>query len=171
MEEKILNKHLRQMAVGCGLCKQWQKDWEDDWDLSKMVDKFYEGIDFYLKTRFIPNLYLKENFPVEFLRKNAILVDDKYSIMNPEQAILIGESESTIRMNGREVSTVYVTDHSRLKVLAKDKSFIIVHALDSAEIEGETEGLGDIVIIRHSKNVKIKNNGGVRIKDELNFLA
>lgn len=171
MEEKYINNELRRMAVSCGLCNQWQEDWKNDWNLPKMVDKFFSGIDFYLKTRFVSRQFIMESFPLEFLRENGIIVNDKYSLMNPEHAILIGDSSSTIRVNGFKSATVYVTDNSHLKVYAKNRAFVIVHALDSAEIDGKAYGEADIVIIKHSTSIKITPDESIRIKEELEYLT
>ena len=69
----------------CGLCNQWQMEWSIDWNNDRMISQFYRGIDFYLKTRFVDRQFIKENFDIGLLRKNGILVDDTYSLINPEK--------------------------------------------------------------------------------------
>ena len=54
MNESELNNSLRTMAIENGLCEKWKADWQTDWSAQILVDKFYAGLDFYLKKRFIP---------------------------------------------------------------------------------------------------------------------
>lgn len=168
MNEKIINKLLKEKAIDCGLCDQWKKEWEQDWDFEKLANQFYRGLDFYLKTRFIPTKFFKESFDIDFLRKNGILVDDKYSLLNPENAILIGNSNGTVRMNGFKATNVYVVDKSHLKIIAKNRSFVIVHALDRCVINASKNDLAHLVVIKHSPDVKVEGNAIV--KEEYDYL-
>lgn len=170
MEVKILNKELRKRAVDNGLCQQWQNEWLCDWDLKKMVAQFYRGIDFFLQKRFISNDFIKENFEKQFLRENGIIVDDKYSLLNPEYAIFLGNSSSTIRYNGRNVSTIYITDNSSVKILAKTRSVTIVHLLGSAFCETEQDDTATIVVIVHSELARIAVSKNTKVRYELDYL-
>ena len=170
IEVKQINNELRDKAVNCGLCKQWQNDWEKEWDLERMASQFYRGIDFYLKNRFIPKDYFKNAFGLDYLRKKGCIVDDIYSLTNPENCILIGNSQSTVRVNAENASNIYVIDDSKLKVIARNRSFVIVHALDNAQIEAWQYDNARVVIIRHSEDIKITTNGNVKVKEELDYL-
>ena len=171
MELNTLNKSLRKDAIGFGLCQQWQGEWKSDWDKQKMVDKFFQGMDFCLKHRFPTNQFIKDNFDLDFRRKSNVLVDDKYSLLNPARALILGESESTIRMNARNSSTIYIRDNSHVKLLASGSSFVIVHLLDSAQIEVETKDNPHVVVITHSKDATlITDCQDVVYKEEYDWL-
>lgn len=169
MNNKELNSELRQAAIKNGLCKQWQEEWKQDWDHKKMVSQFYRGIDFYLKKRFMSNDFLKENFDRDFLRKNGILVDDTYSLLNPDRAVFIGESSSHVRFNGRNSATIYILDKSKVKVTSRGEAFVIVHLLGSAELEAEQLAKSEIVAVVHSGDCKV-TDGSIRVRYELNYL-
>ena len=170
MNKKELNKELRTQAINNGLCAMWQKEWKKDWDLDKMISQFYRGIDFFLDKRFVSNNFIKENFDRDFLRKNGILVDDTYSLLNPRNAILIGESQSTIRFNNYMVTTIYVIDNSKAKILAKGHSSVIVHLLGNPQVEVEQKEHGNVLIINHSKESVIISDDGIKIKEEFDYL-
>lgn len=170
MNNKELNNELRTKAIANGLCKQWQNEWKEDWDQDKMIRQFYRGLDFFLKRRFMSNDFMKQNFDIKFRRENGVLVDDKYSLMNPETALLIGNSESTIRVNGCQASHVYVLDDSKIKVYAKNKSFVIVHALGSAQIEAKAYDSARLVVIQHSHDIKLNVDENIVLKEEFDYL-
>lgn len=166
-ELKVVNDELRKMAISCGLCGQWQDEWKYDWDVNRLFSQFYRGIDFFLDKRFVTDEYIKDNFDKETLRQNGMLVDDEFSMMNPNNAILIGRSKGTVRMNGFKVTTVYVTDESRLKIICKNRSFAMVHAYGNTSIDAKAYDSASIVVIRHSDSVSVTASEDVKIKDEI----
>lgn len=170
MKEKELNKELRERAIAHGLCRQWQEEWKDDWSLDKMMRRFYKGLDFYLKKRFVSGSFIKKNFPIDYRRKNGLLVDDTYSLVNPSEAILIGDSTSTIRINNTNTSNIYVTDKSKLKVIAKNRAFVIVHMLDSSSVGAEAYDSAKLIVIQHANSVHINANEQVEVKREFDYL-
>lgn len=170
MSEKELNEQLRSKAVENGLCDQWQAEWKKDWDVDKMVRQFYRGIDFFLKTKFISNSFIVKNFDRAFLRKNGIIVDDAYSLVNPKMSIVCGDSKSTVRVNDYTVSVLYVTDSSDVTVIAKGHSMIIVHVLGNASVYARNEGNASITVLRHSTSCSVMAVSGVKVRDELDYL-
>lgn len=167
---EALNEQIRSKAIEKGLCDKWKEDWESDWSLDKLVDKFYRGIDFFLDKRFVSNDYIKESFDKDWLRKNGILVDDEYSLLNPDSAIFLGNSQSTIRFNGYNAATIYVTDESNVKVIAKNKSFVLVHVLGNAQVEAKTYDSANITVLIHSKESIVIADNGIKVKEELDYL-
>lgn len=165
-----INRELRNSAVMCGLCNQWQMEWSIEWNYDRMISQFYRGIDFYLKTRFVDRQFIKENFDIDLLRKNGILVDDTYSLINPEKVILIGNSRSTIRVNSNKSSVIYLTDNAEVKITAKNRSFVIVHALDNATITARQNESARLVIIKHSYNLTILPDTNAVIREEYDYL-
>ena len=171
MELNTLNKSLRKDAIDFGLCQQWQGDWQGDWDKEKMVEKFFQGMDFCLKHRYPTNQFIVDNFDLDFRRKSNVLVDDKWSLLNPPHALILGKSESTIRMNAHNATTIYMRDESYVKLLASGLSFVIVHLLDSAHITVETKDKAHVVVIAHSKDAAlITDCEDVAYKEEYDWL-
>lgn len=170
MNEKQLNDELRRTAIRNGLCEQWQGYWKKDWSLQKMAERFFTGIDFYLKNRFVTNDMFKSCFDKSFLRENGILVDDEYSLLNPTKAIAIGKSKSTIRYNSNNVASLYIVDESEVKIVAKGNSFVIVHLLDSTRATISQEGKAEVIAIIHSPSAKVYTDDTITIKYELDYL-
>lgn len=168
MNKKELNNSLRTKAVSCGLCNDWQKEWRQDWNLDRMVSQFYRGIDFFIDKRFVSNEFIKDNFNKDFLRRNGIIVDDTYSMVNPLYSILVGKSKSTIRMNGYKAGTTYILDNSEVNVKASGKSFIIVHAYGCAKINAEQDDKARVVVIKHSTQCHVVAKENIKVVEEIN---
>lgn len=170
IDNKEVNRQLRTAAINRGLCNQWQRDWRHDWDLETMKEKFFKGIDFFILNRFISNDKFKELFSVDELRKNGVLVDDKYSLVNPEHAIMVGNSQSTLRFNQYQVSTLYIIDNSQAKIEAKNNSFVMVHLFDTAQVEIKQTDNAKVVVLLHSNSAVIISDDCISIQYELDYL-
>lgn len=165
-----LNKKLRVLAINNGLCEQWQGLWQKDWNDLELVNRFYKGIDFYLKTRFIPTDLFMSDVDTAFLRSHGIIVNDTYSLLNPKYAIAIGSSEMTVRINGNHTSVIYATDCSKLTIIAKNNSHVIVHMLDSSSVMASQLGSARVCIINHSETTTIMGENGIAVRQELDYL-
>ena len=108
----------------------------------------------------------------KFLRKNAILVDDNYSLLNQRTCVIQGRSSTIIRYNGWNPGTVYIRQDSHATITAKNMSFVIVHMFDNATVDCQAEDKAYIVVLRHGENTKVNSNiGNIKVKDELGYLS
>lgn len=135
-----------------------------------MADQFYRGIDFFLEKRFISNNYMKQNFSVEFRRENGILVDDKYSLLNPKRAILVGESESIIRFNAFNTATIYILDESNATIIAKDKAIVTIHVFGKAQVCAKKFDDSKITIISHDKDCVIISDKSISVRTNYDYI-
>lgn len=170
IDKKELNKTLRESAIKNGLCAQWQKEWEKDWDIEHMISQFFRGLDFYLKNRFMTNDFMKENFDIDIRRSHNILVDDDYSLSNPQQALIVGNSNAIVDVNAWSVTTIYATDDSYTKVTAKDNSFVMIHLFDSAQVNINKKDYSNVNVYIHSKNAVVITDDDVKIRENLKYL-
>lgn len=170
MDNKERNKALKILAKKHGMCEKVRKKWDKDWELETMIDQFYRNLDFYLKERYIPRESFKELFSQSWLRSNGVLVDDTYSLLNPKEAILIGESKSTVRYNGESISTLYIIDNAEAKVTARGNAFVIIHLLDSAKADVEQYDKAKITVILHSEDCLYISKDNIKVKQELDYL-
>lgn len=170
METIELSKTLRESARQKGLCDEWYNDWEDDTNAETLVEKMYKGLDFVLKHHWPSNDFIKENFNLGFLRNNKVFVDDKYSVMDPEQSLILGKSEITIRYNAAHHGIIHVRDNSSVKLTAKNRCFVIVHLYDKAHIDASQFDSARIVLIKHSDDVTFIAGKNVTIKEEYDYL-
>ena len=165
-----LNKDLRNQAIALGLCNDWQKLWKNDWSKEKMVERMYKGLDFCLKYHYPSNDYILKHFDLEFRRQSNVYVNDKYSVCNPKQSLVLGSSEITFRYNAWGNGYIHVRDNSTVKVFARNKSFVIVHLYENAYVTAEQTDKAIIVLIKHSPNVTIVAEKNIKVKEEYDYL-
>ena len=166
-----LNKTLRKKAVDSGLCEKWQQDWQQDWSKGVMLEKYLDGIDFCLSHNYPDKSFIKKNFTKDELRNAAILVDDAWSLANPRQSVLLGSSTSTMRYNGISVCRIHICDNSKAKVIAKNRSFVIVHLVGNAAVNAETDETGRIAVIRHDESTSAETTGNVSVRKEFGLYS
>lgn len=130
-----LSNVLLHEAIDLGLCEQWQREWGTNPTEQELIDKFRRGIDFCLSHHWPSCKFINEHFGQALLRKNNILVNDHYSLLNPAFAALLGQTSSTIRYSGNKPSHIYIGGHSVAKIFIKTSALIIVEVRDSAQVE------------------------------------
>lgn len=164
-----LNKDLKDQAISLGLCNDWQNLWSKDWSQEKMAERMYKGLDFCLKFHYPSNDFIIKHFELDFRRKCNVFVNDKYSVMNPKQSLILGTSEVTLRYNSNSSGEVHVRDNSSAKLIARNRSFVIVHLYENAKVNAEQLDQSKIVLIKHSTNVTIEAEN-VKVKEEYDYL-
>lgn len=165
-----LSVELRNMARKLNLCDKWFGEWKDDTDEQTLIDKYFKGLDFCLIHHYPSNEYISTHFERDLLRKNGILVDDNYSLLNPSNAILLGSSKSTIRVNARNHAVIHVRDNVSVKVVAKNNAFVIVHAMDNSTVHAEGFDSSRLVVFRNSKSANIIVSGKATTEDDFDYL-
>ena len=165
-----LNKELKNQAIALGLCQPWQDSWKKDWSNVKMVEKMYKGMDFCLKHHWPSNDFITRHFDLGFLRQYNVFVNDKYSVCNPKQSLVLGSSEITFRYNAWYNGSIHIRDNSSVKIYARNKSFVIIHLYEKAYIEAEQTDKATIVIIKHSPDVTIVADTNIKVKEEYDYL-
>lgn len=165
-----LNKDLRDQAVHLGLCTDWQKLWRKDWSQEKMVEMMYRGLDFCLQYHYPSNDFIIKHFDQDFRRKSNVFVNDKYSVINPKESLVLGTSDVTIRYNADSYGNIHVRDNSSVKLTARNRSFVIVHLYENASVNAEQFDKSKIVLIKHSDKVSIIADASIKIREEYDYL-
>ena len=165
-----LNNELKNQATALGLCNPWKDSWKKDWSEEKMVERMFKGLDFCLKHHWPANDFITKHFGLNFLRKSNVFVNDKYSVCNPKQSLVLGTSEITFRYNAWNNGSIHIRDNSSAKIFARNKSFVIVHLYEKAYIEAEQQDKATIVIIKHSPDVTIVAEKNIKVKEEYDYL-
>ena len=96
--------------------------------------------------------------------------NDKYSVCNPKQSLVLGSSEITFRYNAWGNGSIHIRDNSTAKIFAKNKSFVIVHLYEKAYVEAEQKDKATIVLIKHSPDVTIIADTNIKVKEEYDYL-
>ena len=170
MKIQDINKALRDEAISHGLCDRWQRMWGKDWDIPTLIERYKEGIDFCILQNYPSNDFIKSSFPQDTLREHGILVDDTFSLLNPECCVLLGNSHSTIRLNGDCIGNVYIRHASTARVETKNRAFAVIHLLDHASVECESSDMSSSLIVRHGDDTVITSTkGNVKIKDSADY--
>lgn len=130
-----LSTELLNEAVSLGLCKQWQEEWEKNSTPQQLIDKYLRGIDFCLARHWPTCDFITAHFDRALLRKNNILVNDKYSLLNPDIAVLLGNTVSTIRLNGNRPSRIYLCDQTNAKIYLKTREMVVIEVRDTVQLE------------------------------------
>ena len=165
-----LNKELRDQAICLDLCKDWQKLWQKDWNKEKMVQMMYKGLDFCLIHHWPSNDFIQKHFDLNFLRKSNIFVNDKYSVNNPAESLILGTSEIIIRYNTWNHGNIHVRDNSNVKLTARNSSFVIVHLYENAYIDAEQLDKAQVVLVKHSEKVTIVADSNIKVREEYDYL-
>lgn len=164
-----LNKDLKDQAISLGLCKDWQNLWSKDWSQEKMAERMYKGLDFCLQYHYPSNDFILKHFDLDFLRKSNVFVNDKYSVVNPKESLVLGASDVTFRYNGHSYGNIHIRDNSSAKVIARNLSFVIVHLYENASVTAEQYDNAKVVLVKHSTNVTIEAEN-VKVKEEYDYL-
>lgn len=172
MENKSnsLSIELRNMARELNLCDKWFNEWNDNANEQTLINMYHDGSDFCVKHHYPSNEYITTHFKKELLRENGIIVNDTYSLLNPVNAMILGKSKSTIRINGRHHSIIHVRDNSDVKIIAKNAAFVLVHVLDKATVQAEAYDSARLVVFKNSTDVNITIVGEAIVKDDFGYL-
>jgi len=162
-----LNRELREMAERAGMCDKVKGEWNESWDMDTMADKMLSNINFCAQRRFPDKDYLIKNFDRAWLRNKGIIADDRYSLLNPERALITGMSDSHIRFNGISSGKIHIQGEAKVDITAKNRSHVIVHVWDRAQVEAEKEDKARILIIRHSRDAVVIAGTDIPIRDVL----
>ena len=165
-----LNKDLRDQAIHLGLCSDWQKLWSKDWSQEKMAKMMFRGLDFCLQYHYPSNDFICKHFDLNFRRSVNVFVDDKYSVMNPKESLILGSSEVTIRYNMANYGNIHIRDNSSVNLSAKNRSFVIVHLYENANVAAEQFDMAKIVLVKHSPKVSIIATQNVKVREEYDYL-
>lgn len=177
MEKNLgqINKELRSSAISHGLCAKWQKEWKGDWNFSTLAKRYFMGIDFCFKNEYPSNEYILRISEQAFRREVGIIIDDKYSLLNPEMCAIMGNSKAKVRTNGINASSIWIKDNAEVTLIARGRSSQHIHVFGNAKINVEVcEKDAEILIFRHSEKVEIapynEPIGKVLVYEELDYL-
>jgi hypothetical protein len=158
---KELSIELRNIAREAGLCDQWFGEWNDDSDNATLFDKYKRGIDFCIEHGYPTNEYIKSHWDKEMLIDNNIFVDDKnVELESPKGTVIInGDSDILTYFRAFDTADIYLRHTSKLKIIARWMSCIMVNVYDNAEVEIDAEENAKVYVYRHSDNCKVTSIG------------
>lgn len=173
MDIHELNESLKLEASKNGICDKVKNSWASDLDEQGLIDLWYENYDFALTNHFPKNSTIMDSFGKEILRKNNVIINDSWSLLNPYKAMVLGDSQSNIRYNTNKVGTVWIRDNSTATIYVSGHASVIVCIMDYAEVNIEKMSPeSSVLVMRYSPTAKILKSGiGVRVKDNFKYLV
>jgi hypothetical protein len=110
---------------------------------SDVFDLFWKYIDFSMAKNFPDKDMLKRmNGHIEA----GIIADRRLVINNKEKLVILGKSDIELNCSGFIVSRVYVKHDSVLYINASDNAYIVVDALDNAQVMCTIKGQARVVV-------------------------
>lgn len=158
-----LQEELKQRAIECGLCKQWQEDWGTP-DKRRLMEMFAKGVNFCLRHNFPGADYIREHFDRAELTDNGILLDRTFSLQNPKNMIILGESRGNVDLSGFAFCDLHISDTACLELTAKDFARCSVSVYGKARLTVTNDGNNPVYVYRHGGDVTTAGNVVVRDK-------
>ena len=161
-----VNEILFSQAKALKMCDNVHRVWYGKTlDVKELMDLFYRNLDFCIDNRWPKRETLSLLFEKDTLRKNGIIADDKWSLLNATNAVIMGDSETTARYNGFSVGKIYVFDNSSCNVTVKGHARAVIHAYDNAKVSVVAENGSHAIVLRHSRQSSCSCMGQTTIKE------
>lgn len=134
-----------------------------------MARNLYKALDYCLEHHWPSNEDLRKLFDKDFLRRHGIFVGDRYSALNTEKSLVLGDACITYRYNGFSVGHVYARDTSKIRVYARNRSMVVVHLFDKAQVHAEQFDGARLTILCYSPDTWVEAEGNVKVKRDCVF--
>lgn len=172
MEKNQLSINLRDEADGLGLCGEWHDAWSDKATQQELVNKYLRGIDFCLLHRWPSADFVEKNFDRHILRRSGVLANDRYSLRNKREIVLLGNSEAVVRIDGPCSSRIYACDTSFSKIYVRTSEKVIIEVRDHANVEVIPDAGydTDVVVYEYSDESVVVAPNSVRYRKENDYL-
>ncbi len=111
-----------------------------------MFKIFKKYIDFCLNNNIPSPEFLKSEFSDKYLLKQGIVIDQHLSIDNVPFLVLYKTSNVKVTFTDFFVSEIFLIGESRINLIAKDESYIIIDAFDESFVNVETTGNARVLL-------------------------
>lgn len=130
----MLAKELAREAKKKGICKEWHSELKGLRDKKAMIRMYLKGIDFCLANDYPDNEFIRKHFKGE-MEELGVFLDDEIRVEDKRQVVCLGETHGQIAVSKFNVARIYVKHGSNLKIIAKDRAFVMVDVFDSAVVD------------------------------------
>lgn len=163
--EKV-NDTLFAQAKALRMCDEVHKGWYGKTlSADELFSLYYANLDFCIEHHWPSNETLKTAFTDEQRRRNGMVVDDRWSLLNPTHSIVLGDSTAKIRYNGFSVGRATVMDSSQCEISAKGHAVAHIHLYDKAKVKITVEGSAMVSVYLHSYQCHYNITGQATIKE------
>lgn len=169
MEEKKLNKILKDRAVELGLCDKWRDEWERDETKQELIEKYLRGIDFCIQHDYPKLEFIREYFPKKLLDKNGVFVDEEIGrrddVAARDTVVLLGGSKAELHYDGLGMGNIYVRHQSEVTIVARGWARVFVECYEDSVINVTAEDESKVFVYQHGG--KVAATGNVIVRDRL----
>lgn len=168
MELKKINETLFTQAKELKMCGDVHRHWYGKTlPVDDLANLMYRNLDFCIDNRWPSKGTLKACFSDEERRRNGIVVDDKWSLLNNTFAVVIGNSDAKARYNAFNVSKIYVFDNAKCEITVKGHASLTIHVYDSAFVTVTAQEKAHVLLVRHSKTCSCITAGQITRKESI----
>lgn len=166
MNLKDTNKLFFSQAKALKMCDDVHKLWYGKTlSYDELFSLFYQNLDFCIEHRWPSEEDLSQRIPAEDRRKNGLLVNDRWSLLNTTHAAIIGNSVAKARYNGFAVGKIYVFNDAICDIAVKGHASVMIHVYDSAKVSVSAQEGTHVLILRHSDDCICNCAGRATIKE------
>lgn len=151
-----LGKELALIAKRKGICQEWFNQMKTLDNKEKLLEMYVRGIDFCLSNDFPTNDYIREHF-VGTMEEYGVHLDESLNTANDRRVVALGRCLGRVEINNFGVSEIFVKHESRLVVIAKGNSFVMIDMFDNSKLH---------VIASADSKVCVNRYGGGTLKTE-----
>lgn len=151
--------YIMKLAIGQGLCKEWQERMMKDSSLSSLCGMYFDGDDWSMENDF-PKADILRQFKGKS-EVHGIFTDYLGMPNNLSRAAFFGDSDIKMIYNGFSVSQLVLRHNSKAKITATENAILIINILDNAEVDIECIENARVEVFQYGGAVKCI--GDVRI--------
>lgn len=165
MDLQKINIDLYNEAKALRMCEKVQKAWYDKtYTADELITMFHQNFDFCAEHRW-PSKETMKRFDATTRHAHGVLVDEKWSLLNPNLSVIVGSSVAKVRYNAFSVGKVYVFNNSKVEITAKGHAIVSIHLYDETDVSVTTMDYARVTIMRHSKESTCKCYGKATLKE------
>lgn len=154
---------LKQKAIKVGLCKPYQSEWKDD---TNLVERYIKGVSWCLKNKAFS---LADMLPFdEEMVDNNVFNDKEVDHLLTDNTYIYNNSRGLIEINDWNVSRVYISLNSVIKIAAKSRSILYLDLFDNSNIQIEIEDNAQVYVSQYGNSSVQILSGKAIIKDRRN---
>ncbi len=172
MKLEEINKILYEKGLSCDMCKEVRDEWTETLSKQELIDLWFQNYDFAVTNHYPSNADIKNFFDKKLLRDNNVIIDDKWSLLNPSKAMILGDSDTNIRFNGFNVGQVWVRDNSMANIFVRDNADVTVCVMEHGEVNIiNYNSTARVLVIKYSSAAMVSKTGnGIRVRENYSYL-
>lgn len=157
IKEQLIDGAIRMQGCADGLAQL-----DGAWTKEELVQCFIDRIDFCLARNFPDKTYLKKHFGQELAARH-IYIDEVVELHNTG-CVLLGDCRSVLTADAYAVCRMYVKHNGKLEIKAAEHAFVMVDALDDAEIRVDCRDKATVVVNLYARaGACTEGDGAVKI--------